>query len=162
MILKTAGISYGVSGWSAVGMIGVGGLTLGLTIGLFSLSASWKLSPATSPPTPQGAQQHLIFLQPLSTGVDEKHEVIAEMSMEVENAGGETAVQKALPTVRGEILSQLAEHDLRALRTHQGMQELRDDIKDSLNKLVPRARIKHVYVNQLVIIETQPAPFAGH
>ena len=150
MLLKGA-VSHGLGSWASLGVMAIGGITLGVTIGMFSWSKPLHIAGAKASPPVQTSESAGIYLSPFATVLASGEYVDAEISMEFDSPAIEAEVQRLLPQVRKQIKEQLMARDAYTVRTVQGTLELRDDIKRSVNALLPHRGIRQVYLNQLLI-----------
>ena len=150
MLLKGA-VSYGAGSWASLGVMAIGGITLGVSIGMFSWSKPLHIGGAKAAVPSQTAGTAGIFLQPFTTVLITGEHVDAEISMEFDSAAVESDVQRILPQVRKQILEELMARDGRTVRTIEGSFQLREDINRSVNTFLPHQGIKQVNLHQLLL-----------
>src|SRR5581483_190260 len=150
MLLKGA-VGHGLGSWASLGVMAIGGIALGATIGMFSWSKPLHIASAKASAPVQGPETAGIYLSPFATVLATGEHVDAEISMEFDNPVIEADMQRILPQARKQIMEQLMARDAYTIRSVQGTLELREDIKRSVNALLPHRGIKQVYLNQLLI-----------
>jgi flagellar protein FliL len=73
------------------------------------------------------------------------------LELEVENEAVSTDLSARIPQVRDAVLVLLSSKDVNAVRTTQGKLQLRDEIIQRINGLLPKAGVRSVYFTDFVV-----------
>jgi flagellar FliL protein len=73
------------------------------------------------------------------------------IKLEVDNGAVSTELSARVPQVRDAVLILLSSKDVNAIRTTQGKFQLRDEITQRINGLLPRPGVRSAYFTDFVV-----------